>query len=762
MPAPAPQAAVSDAVDPKPNDPERPTTGQAESDIDSDVAESVVGASDGDGDAVMWRNVMDLGEPSIGRPEILMRFRDFKRRFPNSRHAARAVETAEILARMVDEDVAHDRQSRMPLDKMTVQDRVAELIYQLRDQNGRQISNPGSGNIFYDPRDGGLFSELEEKSPGPGSPATQLVAIGIDAVPQLIQHFDDTRLTRSIGFHRSFYFSHHALRVGDCCEQILEKIAGQSFFKRTYTNAQMVKDNRAEDSRRQAERWWADVQKKGEMNVLIENVSTGHENARTQAEMLLKRYPQAAPQAVFAGIRQTKDPWVRVALIELIASRDGQEIAAFLVGQMTDGPDLTARVACGRALVTRNHPQAIAAMIREWELLPAQPGAGAKEQFADRDNGVEKLIQTLAASGKPDAIHALANGLDTRSLNQRLAVISAFGRREGNFSMSASGTGGTLNFPDDEPVRFSDEAQIALEDLLVKSLDDVAERTGLSGSWNLKSFADPRLCDIAAHVLADRLPGKYAFDLEAPTPRRDRMRIVMKNVWRREHDLPLLPVPDPARVAGLPAQQSQPLFKRMRDATSDEARYEATAALQAFGLPALSAVIEELDALPKSDPARRAMEVLAADLACIVSEIEWTDDSADPGEKLRTLIGDMKDRPFRSKGIVDLLVALARDCPKSVTGIKLAAERYGDETGVHLRVTLTDRKIPTVGSQKGWESLVNIDLDKNSLQSSQGFASYEHAAKETSYAELTEAIDRVIAAPFRKPFGIRIHQVQSE
>jgi hypothetical protein len=37
---------------------------------------------------------------------------------------------------------------------MPLKQRVAELIFQLRDQNGMQFSQPGSCDIFADPRDG--------------------------------------------------------------------------------------------------------------------------------------------------------------------------------------------------------------------------------------------------------------------------------------------------------------------------------------------------------------------------------------------------------------------------------------------------------------------------------------------------------------------------------------------------------------------------------------------------------------------------------
>ncbi len=59
------------------------------------------------------------------------------------------------------------------------------------------------------------------------NPADRLIALGFDAVPSLIATLDDTRLTRAYGGRGSY-----VLRYGDAAVQILEVIAGQSFYNR--------------------------------------------------------------------------------------------------------------------------------------------------------------------------------------------------------------------------------------------------------------------------------------------------------------------------------------------------------------------------------------------------------------------------------------------------------------------------------------------------------------------------------------------------
>lgn len=80
----------------------------------------------------------------------------------------------------------------------------------------------------------------------------------------------------------------------------------------------------------------------------------------------------------------------------------------------------------------------------------------------------------------------------------------------------------------------SGEVERPVERLLIAALDDAEQSEGMAGSWDGKSFHDPRLCDLAAHALAQRLPKNYQFDLSATLMDRDRQRRLMLNVWRKD------------------------------------------------------------------------------------------------------------------------------------------------------------------------------------------------------------------------------------
>jgi hypothetical protein len=155
--------------------------------------------------AETWRCFVDFGDLLVSREQLLGRFRWIAEHFSENQHKERVNETIELLARMVEEDKKHAAETRLPLADMPVKQRVAELIFQLRDQNGRQVFENDPCDIFLDPR-------------GTNSPAAQLVAIGTPALEQLIESVDDDHFTRSVG-------SGSVLRVGECCFTIMTRIS---------------------------------------------------------------------------------------------------------------------------------------------------------------------------------------------------------------------------------------------------------------------------------------------------------------------------------------------------------------------------------------------------------------------------------------------------------------------------------------------------------------------------------------------------------
>jgi hypothetical protein len=199
----------------------------------------------------IWKIYRGFGDPDIKREDLLRQSEAFLRDFPDSRHASRAKESVVILKRMAAET--------MPPPSKPIE----RLIFQLRDQNGMQVTQPGTCDIFFwdRMRDMDQKATPDESPRFDRSPARKLVDIGYEAVPALIDHIDDDTFTRSVEFHRSFYFSHRVLRVRDCVMPILDEIVptGQRYsigddvektkavMKRDYR--QLIEQARSKDSR---------------------------------------------------------------------------------------------------------------------------------------------------------------------------------------------------------------------------------------------------------------------------------------------------------------------------------------------------------------------------------------------------------------------------------------------------------------------------------------------------------------------------------
>ena len=198
----------------------------------------------------MWDTILRFDKPRVGRDELLAAFRDISVRFGDSAFGPRAREATEVLDRMVREDRDHSAVAK-PIQTLHGKERIAELIFELRDQNGQQISQPGSCDIFMDERD-------------KDSPAQQLVDIGFEAIPQLIEVLDDRRFTRSIAYWRSFAFSHTVMRVGDAARKIIERIAHREFDTGTGRRDTFVEFGNASAMKKRIAAWWRDYKVRGE------------------------------------------------------------------------------------------------------------------------------------------------------------------------------------------------------------------------------------------------------------------------------------------------------------------------------------------------------------------------------------------------------------------------------------------------------------------------------------------------------------------
>jgi hypothetical protein len=713
----------------------------------------------------MWRAVLAFEDPTVSRTQLLDRFERIVKTFPDSKHHARAVETTNLLRQMVRED--DEFAAKKPIrnfEKLSKDEQAAEWVFRLRDQNGHQTFEPGGCDVF---------TTDDQAVP---SPAHRLVALGYDAVPRLIDALEDQRFTRSVGCHRSFHFKHYTLRVGDCALAVLERIAGRAFWEPTSTFSYMTMDKMSAESKKKVKAWYAELQKKGEKRLLIEATERGDKASYEQAKLLVSRYPDAALPAIVAGVEAAADGWTRGELVAVTAEIKDDGPVAFLLREAKEGRFAYSRFAAARCLDERGLPDGLDAMIAEWrnQRPKSKPLPGYETRAVPGlPPGPETVAGFLATSGKVEAIEALAKDLLSRPADLRMEVISALGTHE-SLSMVSSGAGAPLRPSLKRPRDNPEAVRAAAVDLLVDALDDTEEVVGVSGSWDGKEFADPRICDVAGHVLSQVRPEVYRFDLSAPLAVRNRDIVGLKNAWRSARGLEPLPLPAAPVVDAVPAQTLRPLLDQLAG-TGGGRTPEAEARIEALGPGALPGILERLRDVDKDAPARASLERLSRRVACVVSRVEVAEKSVRPDAALTHKLEAMKGRPFEPDDFREAVRSLAKKLPEGVPAVRFSVTRDGDGTGITLTVDLLDAARTERLARHGWiardPSLpkdvpsfwncdVRVRLGRKSLLNSSGVTSHAHLLSEGE-DNLRRALREACSGEPREPIDARLQLVAS-
>ncbi|MEE9403197.1 MAG: hypothetical protein V3V47_08370 [Desulfobacteria bacterium] len=492
------------------------------------------------GHALTWRAVVAFDDLSVSRPELLKKFETIVKHCPKSRTRRFAKGIVKILQQMIREDAAHSKKPHVPIEQMSSEDRIADLIFHLRDQNGKQYGHPGVLYVLDDPR-------------ADQSPADQLFEMGYDAVPQLIEALEDYRLTRSVSCHRPYYFSHHVYRVNDCALEIIELIARRSFYGRSYIEHMSKDGGVRNDSRdwgsdakvsseqkiavicKEIESWWRQLQTKGEKQLLIDAARTGGHLVTGQAALLVKKYPDAAAEPLMEGARHCEEDYTRSNFIRLLGKLDGRRVETFLYEQIEEKTFPRTRVEAARILYDRGKLDVIATILKAWEQLlidrerrPLSPGGsgprdvvtledmeyGAKYSYID--DGLRHISQFLVDSEVKEAIEVLGRDMQQLSIYQRTEIIDHIGNKLGEI---------IKRLDEEELLHQEDLGHTALpvmEKLLVSLLHDTEVQEGLSSYRYGKDYKNPRVCDTAALMLWHHFVDKYEFDIESPESIRDK------------------------------------------------------------------------------------------------------------------------------------------------------------------------------------------------------------------------------------------------
>jgi hypothetical protein len=624
------------------------------------------------GHAAMWGAVLRCGgsEKLEPRTALLEAFRRIVRLFPHCEHVERASQIAVILERMVKEDEQHPALNQAQIDQLPQDKRIAELIWLLRDQNGHQWSQPGWCDVF----------SMSEQGI---SPAHQLLAIGYPAAPALIEALTDDRFSRSVGYGRSFFFSHTILTIGDCAQQVLARISGQNFYSPGSTSGDMSNEDKMLAVQQAARKWWEEYQQKGKKQMLVDSIASGKTSPDSLVQQLQAEAPDAVADAVLRGAEKAQTPWLLRQFIDQLSSLKSPSATAMLLKLMQKDKRLEVRLDAAAQLLNQDHPKALPAILREWFIFPAGTSNGLKD-------GYTELVELLLASGDALATRKLVDRWDDRPVYERFEVLHKMGKwlkphATGHYLFSG------IFCVKVRPI--SPEAKDSAIELLVHALEDREARDGFGGGIGDFHFNSPLVCDFALWALHEMDGKKFAFSPQAGRRQHDAERIAAANVWRKEHQKPLLQPPAPP------------------------------------GPP-----LAENDALK------------------IVSvQIEPSKDFEDTPLVKQALA--LRDTSFGPKTISSLLISFANEQIPGASGLRIEALREDDLTGVALHVRIEPGAYPT-DENVGWNTMHHGQFGKQNLGSSGGSGPLSSARRADAWDSFEDEIIPGLKLPPTTAFSL--------
>ncbi len=453
-------------------------------------------------------------DPFLSRETVLEQMLLTLRRYP-SKSTLRVGEWARTLLKMIEEDRIHAQKHLPPLSTMRLKERVAELIFRLRD-----ALHPTREEHFM----GYPYDESFKSNPLYNADK-QLFQIGYPAIPQLIAAFGDKRFTRGKD------------TIGSRAETIFSQITSEN-FNSLYKNQSSYLG--VKDYQRVAWAWWADFQKRGEKGVLIERTKKGDRDSLAFGERLFETYPTETLPALIVGFENAKDPAIRASFIKQLANFRVHKVTQLTRSAMWNDQSLQVRLAALRERCEEGDLEALKAMLSIWN-HPEGWNGDSREK--------DELVSFLAYAYHPDAVRALRTRLTTMSSSQLSTVIDApFSAFPAPFTPAPTGNIKA------EQLRVRKAYEQEVETLLIQTLareDDIT--AGRLIRWNTKTVtlasSSGRACDIVGAMLAFMRPDKYHFSLSAPLRKREIQRIALLNQIRNEQGLPPLPIPP------LPTQQ---------------------------------------------------------------------------------------------------------------------------------------------------------------------------------------------------------------
>lgn len=295
--------------------------------------------------------------------------------------------------------------------------RTLELTY------GPRKSKPGTVEALIDDLIEYRENLYDPLGPTNLEPYWKLVELGFDAVPALIEHLGDERISHAYA-EGSQPFSGHTVTVGDLCSRILLDLSARALPGHWELRGDRINAEKARE-------WFAAVQKIGEEKWLLSNAIAQGEpgpivNERGRPERPIVRvigakYPSRLPDIYRKMLEKKPSDWNCDYVHEILASKLTREQKAALFEEGAGHEDVEHRTWALEGLdgvdrvLLRKH------LLKTLKEVPARSEKG-KPWFPNR----RELLPLLASADDPDCWAALVAAAKQLPAMERLYMIRAF------------------------------------------------------------------------------------------------------------------------------------------------------------------------------------------------------------------------------------------------------------------------------------------------------------------------------------------------
>jgi hypothetical protein len=219
-------------------------------------------------DEAVWqvlRPAMLKFQDGLGRDEFLRICTELQSAHPGTRYETEL--TSLIRAMTREKDAGPPAYVTKKPEDRTPEETARYWVYQLRDVDGRQWSDPGYPNLFV-------------AAPGKTLATDELVRLGTAAIGPLVDALEDDTPTRTIAWQRSFYPVYFVLRRQDLAVKCLERITGIQFYEEgaTYLHLYLDTPARRNSVIANIRAWWAQSKGKSQAQMIRNQMALARDN----------------------------------------------------------------------------------------------------------------------------------------------------------------------------------------------------------------------------------------------------------------------------------------------------------------------------------------------------------------------------------------------------------------------------------------------------------------------------------------------------